>query len=157
MQASRSFFEKTVLPYYRLLDNLGAMREGIRRDALPSGFFFQSCWSSGFAINFMRFLQRRIFGSSNSPLGTPIEPKWTRDPAISKNAELAYLAVNLLSFFRLLHFFRKNQIAVVWSFRHWRHRSRGYLAAQRNRRQFYTINTFFARSVELSANFLVFV
>ena len=40
MQASRSFFEKTVLPYYRLLDNLGAIREGIRRDALPSGFFF---------------------------------------------------------------------------------------------------------------------
>ena len=40
MQASRSFFEKTVLPYYRLLDNLGAMREGIRRDALPSGIFF---------------------------------------------------------------------------------------------------------------------
>ena len=40
MQASRSFFEKTVLPYYRLLDNLGAIRVGIRRDALPSGFFF---------------------------------------------------------------------------------------------------------------------
>ena len=29
-----------MLPYYRLLDNLGAIREGIRRDALPSGFFF---------------------------------------------------------------------------------------------------------------------
>ena len=40
MQASRSFFEKTVLPYYKLLDNLGAIRVGIRRDALPSGIFF---------------------------------------------------------------------------------------------------------------------
>ena len=39
------------------------------------GFFFQSCWSSGFAINFMRFLQRRVFGSSNRQIGTPIELK----------------------------------------------------------------------------------
>ena len=107
-------------------------------------------------INFTWFLQRRIFGSSNSPLGTPIEPKWTRDPAISKNAELAYLAVNLLPFFRFSHFFRKKQIAVVWSFRHLRHQARGYLAAQRNWRQFYTINTFFVQSVELCANFLHF-
>ena len=29
-----------MLPYYRLLDNLGAIRVGIRRDALPSGIFF---------------------------------------------------------------------------------------------------------------------
>ena len=119
--------------------------------------FFQSCWSSGFAINFTWFLQRRIFGSSNWPLGTPIEPKRTRDPAMSKNAKLAYLAVNLLPVFRFSHFFRKKQIAVVWSFRHLRHQSRGYLAAQRNRRQFYTINTFFVQSVELYANFLLFL
>ena len=29
-----------MLPYYELLDNLGAIRVGIRRDALPSGIFF---------------------------------------------------------------------------------------------------------------------
>ena len=29
-----------MLPWYRLLDNLGAIRVGIRRDASPSGFFF---------------------------------------------------------------------------------------------------------------------
>ena len=104
----------------------------------------------------MWFLQRRVFGSSNSPLGTPIEPKWTRDPAIPKNAELAYLAVNLLPFFRFSHFFHKKQIAVVWSFRHLRHRSGGYLAAQRNWRQFCTFDTFSCQSAELSANFLVF-
>ena len=132
------------------------MLGSIRRDALPSVFFFQSCWSSGFAIKFTWFLQRRVFGSSNSPLGTPIESKWTRDPAIPKNAELAHLAVNLLPFFRFSHFFRKKQIAVVWSFRHLRHRSGGYLAAQRNWRQFYRINTFFVQSVELCANFLHF-
>ena len=70
--------------------------------------------------------------------------------------KLAYLAVEILSFFRFSHFFRTKQIAVVWSFRHLRHQSRGYLAAQRNRRQFYTINTFFVQSVELYANFLHF-
>ena len=118
--------------------------------------FFQSCWSSGFAINFTWFLQRRIFGSSNWPLGTPIEPKWTRDPAISKNAKLAYLAVDLLPFFRFSHFFRKKQIAVVWSFRHLRHRSWGNLAAQRNWRQFYTLKTFSVQSVALYANLLQF-
>ena len=61
MQASRSFFEKTVLPYYRLLDNLGAIRVGIRRDALPSGIFFSKLLVFGVCDKFHAFFTTPSF------------------------------------------------------------------------------------------------
>ena len=124
MQASRSFFEKTVLPYYRLLDNLGAIRVGIRRDALPSGFFFSKLLVFGVRDKFHAIFTTpnfRIFKlAARYANRAEIDP----GPRDFQKRKIGLPSCRFIVVFSVLAlFFGKKQIAVVWSFRHLRHRS----------------------------------
>ena len=94
-----------MLPYYRLLDNLGAMREGIRRDALPSGFFFSKLLVFGVRDKFHAIFTTPNFRILKSAARYADRAEIDPDPAIPKNAKLAYLSVEILTFFRFSHFF----------------------------------------------------
>ena len=134
------------------------MREGIRRDALPSGFFFSKLLVFGdrekFHVIFTTPNSRIFKRAARYANRAEIDP----GPRDFKKRKIGLLSCRFIAVFSVFAFFRgkKKQIAVVWTFRHLRHQSGGYLAAERNRRQFYTIKTFFARSVELYANFVQF-
>ena len=133
------------------------MREGIRRDALPSGIFFSKLLVFGdrdkFHVVFTTPNLRIFNRAARYANRAEIDP----GPRDSQKRKIGLPICRNIAVFSVFAFFRKKQIAVLWLFRHLRLRSRGNLAAQRNWRQFYTLKTFSVQSVELYANLLQFL
>ena len=121
-----------MLPYYRLLDNLGAMREGIRRDALPSGIFFSKLLVFGVRDKFHVIFTTPNFRIFKSAARYADRAEIDPGPRDSQKRKIGLPICRNIDVFSFFAFFRKHQIAVLWLFRHLRHQSRGYLAAQRN-------------------------
>ena len=115
-----------MLPYYRLLDNLGAIREGIRRDALPSGFFFSKLLVFGVRDKFHAIFTTPNFRILKSAARYADRAEIDPGPRDSQKRKIGLPIcrnIDVFSFFAF--FFRKNQIAELWLFRHLRHQSRG--------------------------------
>ena len=121
-----------MLPYYRLLDNLGAIRVGIRRDALPSGIFFSKLLVFGVRDKFHAFFTTPSFRILKSAARYADRAEIDPGPRDSQKRKIGLPICRNIDVFSVFAFFRKKQIAVLWLFRHLRHQSRGYLAAQRN-------------------------
>ena len=121
-----------MLPYYRLLDNLGAIREGIRRDALPSGILFSKLLVFGVRDKFHAIFTTPNFRILKSAARYADRAEIDPGPRDSQKRKIGLPICRNIDVFSVFAFFRKKQIAVLWLFRHLRHRSRGYLAAERN-------------------------